>query len=138
MRIRTSLAILAAAGLAAAPAADAATVVRSFHTPSGNIGCTISNIGGWRARCDVSPHSWRPPRRPASCDFDWGDAIQMGRKNRPSFRCVSDAAGGGRKLAYGTKIVVGPFTCRSTTAFLRCVNAGGHGWKLSKQSRTFF
>ncbi len=139
MRIRLPLAILAAGLGVAAPSAQAADIVRSFSTPSRNIGCTFSRFDGvWRARCDVFSHTWRAPARPASCDFDWGSAMRMGRTTRPRFLCVSDAAGGSSILAYGRTRRIGPFTCRSLQSGLRCTNAAGHGWKLSKQTRRFF
>src|SRR5258706_3939129 len=40
-----------------------------FMSPSGNIGCALSETG---ARCDIRDRSWTPPPRPATCDVNFG------------------------------------------------------------------
>lgn len=117
------------AGLAAAAPASAAT---SFHSPSGNIRCVI--VGTSFTRCDITDHDWSPPPKPRSCDFDWGDSLEVGLRGRGRFRCVSDAVDSGRTLDYGKSIKRGRFRCRSRMSGIRCVNVrNGHGFALSRQ-----
>ena len=109
--------------------------LRAFVLPSGNIGCI-----GDRAtiRCDILHHAYRAPRRPRNCDLDYGDSVSMGARDRPSLNCHGDTAVDprGRHLAYGAAFRNGPFTCRASLAGLRCTNAAGHGWFLSRSRLT--
>lgn len=120
--------------LGAAGAADAKLV--GFSSPSGNIGC-MGETGGGNAvneiRCDIRTHSYRPPAKPASCDFDWGGGLSVMRRGRASWNCVSDTVLGSKsKLAYGTSRRIGGITCKSSKAGMRCTNAAGHGFFLSR------
>jgi hypothetical protein len=117
------------AALAAAAPASAATF---FHSPSGNIRCVIDRTSF--TRCDITHREWSPPRKPGSCEFDWGNSLAVGLRGRGHFICVSDAVEAGRRLAYGEAIRRGRFRCRSRTTGMRCVNArNGHGFALSRQ-----
>ena len=115
-------------------AADARLV--SFRSPSGNIGCmgetaTSRNM----VRCDVSRHSFRAPAKPASCDFDWGSSLSVGRTCRTRWNCISDSALGSRNvLRYGTSRTIGAITCRSSRLGMRCTNRVGHGFFVSRAS----
>ena len=117
------------AALAAAAPASAAT---SFHSPSGHIRCVID--GTSFTRCDITNHDWSPPPKPRSCDFDWGDSLQVGVRGRGRFRCVSDSVDSGRTLGFGQSIKRGRFRCTSRTTGMRCVNVrNGHGFAVSRQ-----
>lgn len=127
--------LLAATALAAsASAADAA----SFLTPSGNIGCYVLRDS---ARCDLKARDFRSPAKPRACDLEWGDAIGVGpRSRRGSFVCHGDTARDprSRTLAYGRTIKVGPMRCTSRTDGVRCANALGHGFLVSRQAYRLF
>jgi hypothetical protein len=128
MRRLVPLAALVAALAAAAPA-SAATF---FHSPSGNIRCMIDRTSF--TRCDITERNWSPPRKPRSCEFDWGNSMGLRFRGRGHFLCVSDAVERGRKLAYGQAIRRGRFRCRSRVSGMRCVNVrNGHGFSLSRQ-----
>jgi hypothetical protein len=115
--------------LAAAPAASAAV---SFHSPSGNIRCVIA--ARIYTRCDIMRRDWRPPPKPRTCDFDWGNTLEVRKRGRGRFGCVSDAVNAGRVLRYGESIARGRFRCRSRRTGMRCVNTrNGHGFALSRE-----
>jgi hypothetical protein len=115
--------------LAAAQAASAAV---SFHSPSGNIRCVIA--AKTYTRCDITNRDWRPPPKPRTCEFDWGNTLEVGLRGRGKFGCVSDAVDPGRVLAYGESISRGRFRCRSRRSGMRCLNTrNGHGFALSRE-----
>jgi hypothetical protein len=122
------LAVLLGSLVAAAPASAV-----SFHSPSGNIRCMI--LAKVDTRCDITQRDWRPPPKPRSCEFDWGNTLEVGLRGRGRFGCVSDAVDPGRVLGYGQAISRGRFRCRSRTSGMRCVNTrNGHGFALGRQS----
>ena len=126
-----SLAVLAVVlgALVAVPSASAAVF---FHSPSGNIRCVIDRTSF--TRCDITTREWTPPRKPDSCEFDWGSSLGLGFRGRGHFLCVSDAVNRGRRLDYGEAIRRGRFRCRSRVTGMRCVNLrNGHGFALSRQ-----
>ena len=128
MRKLVALAVVAGA-LSAAPGASAAV---SFHSPSGNIRCVIA--ARIYTRCDITQRDWRPPPKPRSCDFDWGNTLEVRKRGRGRFGCVSDAVNAGRVLRYGESIARGRFRCRSRRTGMRCVNTrNGHGFALSRE-----
>jgi hypothetical protein len=114
-------------------AADRAGAVTSFQSPSGNIGCVIDRQSG--VRCDIRNRDWRPPPKPASCQLDWGQGLEVGRRGRGHFVCAGDTTlGQGRRLAYGKAIRRGRFRCVSRRSGMRCVNRrNGHGFALSRE-----
>src|SRR6266508_4459788 len=115
---RVALGILVLSALAAAPA-SASSVVISFRTPTGNIGCV-----------DTSALAPGPNLR---CDLDWGDSYELGATGRAGVTCHGDTAidPRARVLRYGSMWRRGAFTCRSKTSGLRCRNLRGHGFFLS-------
>ena len=124
---------LVVSALAAAPAA--ALKLRTFQSPSGNIGCAIvvSNAGS-DARCDVAQHSWKASPKPSSCHLDWGNGLVVGTHGRAQFVCAGDTVlHQGPTLAYGNSIRLGKFSCASRSSGIRCVNrATGHGFNASR------
>jgi hypothetical protein len=140
MSIRTLRAALVGAALLAigpaASSANAGTLV-FFHLPSKNIGCAYD---GSSLRCDVNQLTNARPPRPKSCDLDWGNAFNLRATGRASRLCVGDTAVDPRSptLGYGRTWRRGGFTCRSSTAGLRCTNRSGHGFLLSRSSQRLF
>jgi hypothetical protein len=128
MRRLVALAVVAGALVAAAPASAAV----SFHSPSGNIRCVIA--AKIYTRCDITNRDWSPPPKPRSCEFDWGNTLEVGLRGKGKFGCVSDAIDPGRVLSYGESIARGRFRCRSRRSGMRCVNTRtGHGFALSRE-----
>jgi hypothetical protein len=128
MRSLVALAALLGALTAAAPASAAV----SFHSPSGNIRCLIA--AKIYTRCDITRRDWRPPPKPRTCEFDWGNTLEVALRGHGKFGCVSDAIDPGRVLAYGDVIERGRFRCRSRRSGMRCVNTrNGHGFALSRE-----
>jgi len=129
MRLRLALAA-AALGLLAVPV-PASAAFRQFIMPSRNIACG----GDTRfLRCDILHHSWHAPKKPRSCEFDWGNTLEVGLRGKGRFGCVSDAIDPGRELSYGESIARGRFRCRSRRSGMRCVNSrNGHGFALSRE-----
>lgn len=148
--LTASAAMLAATVTAGVPATGAtadesspavpAMRMKFFQTPSGNIRCGMfKSSGKWSMRCDIYDHDWVAPPRPTPCDFgDYGSSVGMSRKGPSRFLCVSDAMDGGSTLTYGTSIQYGPFFCRSRPKGLKCFNANGRGWFLSRESYSLF
>jgi hypothetical protein len=108
-----------------------------FQSPSQNIGCVMTKQN---VRCDIRQRSFDPPPKPRSCDFDWGNAVGVGKNGKGRFLCVSDTTlGAGDELAYGDSIRRGRFRCKSLQSGMRCVNKrNGHGFKLSRQRARLF
>jgi hypothetical protein len=139
MSIRTlRVALIGAALLSIGPAASAnAGSLAFFHLPSKNIGCVYD---GSSLRCDVNQLSNPRPPRPKSCDLDWGNAFNLRATGHASRLCVGDTAVDPRSptLAYGRTWSRGGFTCKASTAGLRCTNRSGHGFFLSRSSQRLF
>lgn len=136
MRRLPLLASVLVTGLAAAPAAQAASFV-AFQSPSRNIGCVLDATN---VRCDISKHSWRAPAKPASCDLDYGGGVAISRAGRRgSFVCAGDTTlGAGRVLGYGRSLRRGRITCTSRQAGMTCRNGRGHGFRLSRDAYRLF
>jgi hypothetical protein len=135
--LRRSPLVLIAVGLALAVGAAQAAAYKGFESPSHNIGCILTEQG---ARCDIREHDWPLPKRPKSCEFDYGASLFVGRSGRGEYGCVSDSAmGAGPVLPYGESIHKGRFVCTSEEAGVRCVNRrNGHGFLLSRQRVRLF
>jgi hypothetical protein len=124
--------VLVAALIAALAAAAPASAATFFHSPSGNIRCMIDRTSF--TRCDITNRDWSPPPKPRSCEFDWGNTLEVGLRGRGRFGCVSDAVEPGRVLAYGESISRGRFRCRSRRSGMRCTNTrNGHGFAVSRE-----
>jgi hypothetical protein len=126
-----TLAVVATALGALAGAAPASAAV-SFHSPSGNIRCVIAAT--IYTRCDITQRDWRPPPKPRTCEFDWGNTLEVALHGRGRFGCVSDAVEPGHVLRYGRSITRGRFRCRSRRTGMRCANTRTHhGFVLSRE-----
>jgi hypothetical protein len=108
--------------------------VASFRTPSGAIGCRFSSRLAASLRCDIRSGLQPRPARPASCTLDWGFGFSMARTGRPHVVCAGDTAiqAQAKALRYGGRWRQAGFTCLSQTTGLRCANASGHGFFLSR------
>jgi hypothetical protein len=110
-----------------------------FRTPSGNIGCVMSEGG---ARCDIRKRDWAPLPRPASCSkqVDYGQGLQVGHVGQATFVCAGDTAiePGLASLSYGTASRIGGSECISRSDGVTCVNQAGHGFFVSVQSYQVF
>lgn len=128
--MRLALGLAGALALATVPAASA-TSSGFFRTPSGNIYC--GHFGS--LRCDIRSGLVPKPAKPAGCDFDWGQTYGLNRTGAARIGCVSDSvfSPSARVLRYGTRWSGGGITCVSRTSGLRCKNAGGHGFFMSRQ-----
>src|SRR4029077_334090 len=124
-------------GAPRATTADATTTTRppdltltSFKSPSSNIGCEVDASN---TRCDIREHTWASPPKPASCDLDWGNGIQISGGATPQFVCAGDTAldPAAGVLAYGQRTRQGSIVCQSDQAGVTCTNeANGHGFFL--------
>jgi len=118
-------------------AAPVAVSAANFVSPSGNIGCYLDKSG---ARCDIVRKNWQPPPAPADCDLDWGFGIAVDQAKEATFTCAGDTVLGGKeKLAYGTSLRAGDFTCSSASKAMRCENTkSGHGFTLAIEQYNLF
>ncbi len=131
-----SVLLVVALVLAAAAPASARAATAYFETPSRNIACGWYSGDGGFLRCEIASLLRPLPPRPADCDVDWGYGISMGRTGRAHVLCAGDTVrrqGKVRILAYGTSWQRGGFRCSSSRAGLRCVNASGRGFFLSRE-----
>lgn len=133
--------VLASLVLGGASAASGRDVLVSFVMPSHRIGCMDTDGGGTPTflRCDVLDVD-HPAARPASCKLDYGHAFGLTARGRARRLCVGDTAVDPRAkvLAYGRSRRLGPFRCTSRRTGLRCTNAAGHGFALSRAQQRLF
>jgi hypothetical protein len=111
-----------------------------FKTPSGNIFCRMFDFEGPPTlRCDMMEVDTRP-RRPASCDGDWGRAFEMTARGRAAPICRGDTMYDPSlpALRYGSVWQRAGFTCRSEQTGLTCFNASGRGFSLSRARQEVF
>jgi hypothetical protein len=113
--------------------------LKTFRTPSGNIGCAMYEGG---ARCDIRKRDWKPLPRPAACprEVGYGQGLEVPAGGEAGFVCAGDTALDltASSLAYGTASRVGGSECISRTDGITCVNRAGHGFFISVQSYQVF
>lgn len=129
---------LALAGAALAPAAAHAADPQMFETPSRNIAC---GQFGSNLRCDMRQLGNAAPKRPASCEFDYGRAFGVTRSGTRGRRlCVGDAVGGPGTpvVGYGRTWRRGGFVCKIRQTGVHCTNKGGHGFELRRGRQRLF
>jgi hypothetical protein len=133
---RVLLTALAAAVIALATAASSSAGSQSatFQTPSKRIHCIYFSPPAF-LRCDIDTGLRPAPPRPAGCDLEWGQGLQMGRTGRSRVVCAGDTAKdpGAPVIGYGKTWKRGGFTCTVRRTGLRCTNAAGHGFFLSAE-----
>lgn len=128
--------------LPGAGTASAASGAETFRTPSANVYCAYEHysFAPVDLRCEIRSGIRPLPPRPASCQGDWGAGYAMRPTGSAHVLCISDTIYDAKAavLPYGTTRRFGVFTCSSTAAGLRCTNASGRGFFLSKEhSYTF-
>lgn len=119
--------------------------VTSFRTQEGNIQCAYialdPMLGGRSVRCDVLRRLNRRPRRPASCNRDWGVAYEVRETGRGRILCVSDTVANrrARRLIVKRTYRYGPFRCRSTRTTMRCYRGSNdNGFLLGLRRQTVY
>jgi hypothetical protein len=115
--------------------ADASDMM--FRTPFGAIGC------GYFAstlRCDVRGGVVPSPPRPRDCDLDWGGGFYLKAHGRPTVVCAGDTAlnPSAQVVLYGSTWRQGGIACSSSANGLRCTNADGHGFLISRGEASRF
>lgn len=114
-----------------------------FRSPSGRISCVmVDDAQDNSARCDIRDATFAPPRAPADCELDWGQAVYLTVDDAADFACVGDTVAQGDDgvvLEYGTGVVVGGIICMSRESGMTCRTTGppDHGFTLSRARYTF-
>ena len=109
----------------------------AFRTPSKNIFCYLQRSA---VRCDIFHHTWQPPAKPASCEFDWGSSLHI-TGGKAGFLCVSDSVFSEAKttLEYGRGYRSGDVLCDSESAGLTCKDEKtGRGFTLASARYSVF
>lgn len=110
----------------------------SFQTPSGNIGCVLSED---LVRCDIAEREWTAPK-PKGCELDFGQGLQASDEDdRAAVVCAGDTTldPGAEVLPYGSVARAGDFSCTSGEAGVTCQDDGdGYGFFISKQAYRLF
>ena len=113
-----------------------------FRSPSGNIHCQAYKLDdGAGLRCDIRQMANKPPPKPRDCDLDWGRAFEVSDKAQPAQRlCYGDTVMNDDlpPLAYGGSWQRHGFTCTSAQSGVRCANARGNGFELSRGTQRLF
>jgi hypothetical protein len=116
------------------------SIAAVFQSPTGGIRCEFSAPKNTRAslRCDVNSDNPLPPR-PKDCKGDWGWTFGMSARGGAQQECVFDAFdSSGSTLRYAATYSERGIACTSRPAGMRCLNADGHGFELSRErQRTF-
>ena len=103
--------------------------VTEFYSPSKNISCEIDNNLGASAITSTLCLTVSPPRS-VTLTTD-GTLNECSGTN-----CLSNAGVNTPTLAYGQSITLGPFTCASSTAGMKCTLASGDGFLISSSAVT--
>lgn len=105
--------------------------LEAFQSPSGNIACVMT---GRSARCDISERVWNPPARPADCQGDYGQGIELPAEGSATLVCAGDTVLNPEApvLEYGSSSHVGLITCHSDEEEIECENESGGGFSLSR------
>ena len=113
--------------------------LRTFRTPSGNIGCAMYEGG---ARCDIRKRDWKPLPRPAECsqEVGYGQGLEVPAGGEAGFVCAGDTAldPSATPLEYGEASEMGGTQCISRSEGITCANHSGHGFFISIQSYQVF
>ena len=111
-----------------------------FRTPSNNIHCQLSESDSY-LRCDMKELSNALPPKPRDCDLDWGSTFGLAGDGEPGRRlCAGDTVADDALpvLGYGSSWDRAGYKCKSEQSGLTCVNASGHGFRLSKSRQELF
>jgi hypothetical protein len=100
-----------------------------FYSPSKNISCEIDDNFGTSAITSALCLTISPPKS-VTLQAD-GSLTECTGVN-----CLSNAGTNTPTLAYGQSITLGPFTCASSTAGMKCTLANGNGFLISSSATT--
>jgi hypothetical protein len=105
------------------------STVTEFYSPSKNISCEIDNNLGSSALTSALCLTVSPPKSATlMTDSTLNECTGV--------NCLSNAGENTPTLAYGQSITLGPFTCASSTAGMKCTLASGDGFLISSQAIT--
>ena len=105
------------------------STVTEFYSPSKNISCEIDNNLGSSALTSTLCLTLSPPKSVTlMTDSTLNECTGE--------NCLSNAGENTPTLAYGQSITLGPFTCASSTAGMKCTLASGDGFLISSQAVT--
>jgi hypothetical protein len=103
--------------------------VTEFYSPSKNISCEIDNNVGTSAVTSALCLTISPPKSVTlQADSTLTECTGV--------NCLSNAGTNTPTLAYGQSITLGPFTCSSSTAGMKCTLANGDGFLISSAATT--
>jgi hypothetical protein len=127
-------AIVFAVAFSARIAAAASTDDVGFRTPSGDVGCMAYFSPQAGLRCDIAGGVKPLPPTPKNCQLDWGAGFELSKTGPATVVCAGDTTmdARARVVPVGTTWRQGGFACTAQTSGLRCNNADGHGFFLSK------
>ena len=110
----------------AVPAPAKPRRLNAFQTPSGNIACAADDDA---IRCDISEFTYAPPPKPASCELDWGGALEVEQDGSVSFLCAGDTVASPEhpKAPAGTSVAIGGAVCAVEDRSVRCLAEGTDG-----------
>jgi hypothetical protein len=103
--------------------------VTEFYSPSKNISCEIDNSVGTSATTSALCLTISPPK---SVTLQTDSTLT----ECTGVNCLSNAGTNTPTLAYGQSITLGPFTCASSTAGMKCTLANGDGFLISSSATT--
>jgi len=138
----TKLGLIATATAAAAiplPATASAGVPPSFHTPSGNIMCWVSDS---MTICRIVDYTYSVAQLPPDCGSPgWPNGFKLLEGEPAVLDCDTEPPGtytGMRShmtLDYGQSKSVGAMTCTSEPSGVRCTDSStGHFFRVSRDS----
>jgi hypothetical protein len=100
-----------------------------FYSPSKNISCEIDNNFGTSAVTSALCLTLSPPKSVTlKADSSLTECTGV--------NCLSNAGVNTPTVAYGQTITLGPFTCASSTAGMKCTLANGDGFLISSTATT--
>jgi hypothetical protein len=105
------------------------STVTEFYSPSKNISCEIDNSLGSSATTGALCLTLSPPK---SVTLMTDSTL----KECTGVNCLSNAGENTPTLAYGQSITLGPFTCASSTAGMKCTLVSGDGFLISSSAIT--
>jgi hypothetical protein len=103
--------------------------VTEFLSPSKNISCEIDDNSGSTAITSTLCLTISPPK---SVTLKTDSSLT----ECTGVNCLSNAGTDTPTLAYGQSITLGPFTCASSTAGVKCTLASGDGFLISSSAIT--
>ena len=114
-----------------------ASAQEGFQLPSGNVFCEVEENA---LRCDLVEFTFAKPPRPRNCDTDWGHAYSIGARGVSRVLCAGDTVvnRGARVLRYGARWDGVGVTCYAERTGLKCINADGRGFELSRATLNRF